>query len=378
MSQGAGSTNECVLVVDDDAELREALTVMLGASGYDIIAASNAAQAVELFSERQPALVLLDVLMPDADGFAVLRQIRGEPGGVDVAVVMMTALGDQGTRRRAVEAGADDFLTKPIQRADLLVRVRSAGSIGRLRAEVRRAQTVIRAQLDALERAQQQRKDLAALLMHDLKNPLTTCMLNAQVMLSDPSLSGVHREQISEIKEATDIIHRMLMDMLDIELTEDGQLVPQVADANLAELVNEVVGAMRLRATEEGVSIQSSVVAEAVANVDRDLVRRLVANLVDNAIAHAPTGTAVGVDLLVEDGYVELRISDEGSGVPEPHRERIFDKYARIDNEPRSGGSHGLGLTFCRLAAEVHGGRIWVEDNEPRGARFCVKIPVGT
>jgi signal transduction histidine kinase len=114
-------------------------------------------------------------------------------------------------------------------------------------------------------------------------------------------------------------------------------------------------------------------------HADPELLRRVLQNLVDNALRHSPHGNTVGIEADASDGVVVFRVRDRGPGVPAALRDRIFDKYVRIARSQGEGGApgKGLGLAFCRMAVEAHGGRIWVEDNQPHGSVFVVRIPIG-
>src|SRR6185369_5270762 len=140
------------------------------AAGYAAVQADGGERALELFAERRPDLVLLDVLMPRMDGLETCRRLRGLPGGTDTPILFLTALGDLGTHRAALDSGADDFLTKPINRTELMIRIRSLLRIGRLAREQKRSYELIRQQRDALIEAERQRQELSALIVHDLKN----------------------------------------------------------------------------------------------------------------------------------------------------------------------------------------------------------------
>jgi signal transduction histidine kinase len=108
---------------------------------------------------------------------------------------------------------------------------------------------------------------------------------------------------------------------------------------------------------------------------DRELTRRLLQNLVHNAVKHAPENTAVRIEAGVDTDGLVVRVIDKGPGVPRDELESIFDRFRTLQDDPARSGSHGLGLAFCRMAAEAQGGRIWVEDREGHGASFCVRIP---
>lgn len=168
----------------------------------------------------------------------------------------------------------------------------------------------------------------------------------------------------------------MILNLLDISKADEGKLEPRRSEVALGPLVADVLTELEVNAQVRKVSLQSSIEVEH-ARVDADLLRRLLANLVENAVRHAPAGSAVKVTAAAVAGGVELRVSDAGSGIPAEMRERIFDPFVQLEG----GGSgvasrtgRGLGLTFCKLAAEAHGGKIWIEGGSP-GSIFCVRLP---
>ncbi len=341
--------------------------------------AEGGEQGIAAFKERAPDLVLLDILMPGLDGFETCKRLKELPGGRDIPVVFLTALGDLGSHQRAIESGADDFLTKPINRTELLIRVRSLLWVKRLRDELTQGYDLIRSQRDALLRAQRQKEELSALVVHDLKNPLTAILANAGYLVNAGHLEEDHRAALRDVLGSAKAMHRMVMNLLDISRSEDGTLVPKLVDVDLRALVEEICRVVAKRAEERQLTLRHEVGISTL-RADRDLFQRLLENLVDNGLKYTPAGGTIEIRAQrASDGSVEVRISDEGDGVPKEYREKIFEKYFQLDRDVAKNAetSRGLGLAFCRLAAEAHGGRIWVEENQPKGSSFCVRIPSG-
>jgi two-component system sensor histidine kinase/response regulator len=341
-----------------------------------------------LFQQHRPALVLLDVLMPGIDGFETCRRLRALPEGGDTPILFLTALGDLGTHRSALDSGADDFLTKPINRTELLIRIRSLLRIRRLSHELKNNYDVIRAQRDALIEAERQKNELATLIVHDLKNPLSSILSNVQFLAASRDIPERDRGSLIDVLRASRSMFRMVMNLLDISRSEDGALVPRCVEFDLAKLLDEISSEMRHRLEDKGQTFALRVTPDAGGiTADRDLVRRIVENLLDNACKYTPRLGTISIEVTpfaaaapegeepVETG-IELRIRDEGEGIPAAYRHRIFDKYVRIEERAQTelGSSHGLGLVFCRRAVEAHGGTIWVEDNGDKGSCFCVRL----
>jgi len=374
-----------ILVVDDDAHIREVIQYALTQEGHAVELTGDGGAAWTRVQAGGVDLLVLDVLMPGMDGFETCRQIRMLPVVGDTPVLFLTALGDLGTHKQALDSGADDFLTKPINRTELLIRVRSLLRIKQMSDELKRNYDVIRAQHDALLGANRQKEELTALIVHDLKNPLSSILSNAQYVLSRKQLGNEEFDSLDDVVRASQAMVRLVMNLLDVSRSEDGALIPHVTEFDLTTLLAEVCKEMGRRVEDKDQKLRPTFAA-AVGPVRaaRDLIRRVLENLIDNAYKYGPRQTTISIEILaatMDDGAepaVEIRVRDEGEGVPVPYRQLIFEKYGRV--EGRGGhaarGSHGLGLVFCRRAVGVHGGAIWVEDGAGRGGCFCVRLPI--
>ncbi len=368
-----------ILVVDDSRQNRLVAEGQLSPCGYRVITAEDSTTAFAAFEAHSPDLILLDVLMPGDNGFETCRKLRQMPGGQDVPIVFVTALGDLETQRTALASGADDFLSKPVQRTELLMRVRSLLRISKLQAELRKRNELLIEQRDALLRAKRRNEELAELIVHDLRNPLASILANLQFTLSSGMLSGEPAEALKDSVHASDALHRMILNLLDVSRSDDGALRMHPGEIDLLRIAREVRDQAHQRSVQEGKDVSIVCGAGAIRlRADGALLRRVLENLIDNSLKYTPSGGKIAIELTQsEDGGAALRVRDQGPGVPEAYRSSIFDKYAQLDRDAarRARSSRGLGLAFCRLAVEAHGGRIWIEDNEPHGAVFCVALP---
>jgi signal transduction histidine kinase len=364
-----------VLVVDDNEQNRALAQAALEAEEMSVLLAVNGEEGVALFQREHPDCILLDVRMPELDGFGACERIRALPGGPETPIIFLTALRDVDTFDRALRAGADDFLTKPVRPTELIVRVQTALRLKRLGAELRKHYDVVRHQRDDLMRLQLQKERLTSFVVHDLKNPVNAIDLHAQILCRDKELSADAKESAMSIRAETRHLMRLITNLLDISKSEEGQLVPNKVPIAWRTLVKDVMGAFGAQAQARNVRLEAVVGLETI-RVDRDLFQRVIENLVENAIRHAPRDTVVRIEDGRLSGDIEIRVADSGSGVPPDQRERIFDRFVQIDSatQPASRSGRGLGLTFCKAAIEAHGGRIWVEDGNP-GAVFCMRLP---
>ncbi len=368
-----------ILVVDDNLQNRMLVEAHLAAAGYAVTLAEDGEQAVEMFVRNMPDVVLLDVVMPKMDGFEACRRMRAVRHGAEAAIVFLTALSEMGAHQDAMQAGADDFLTKPINRTELLMRVRSLVWMKRLKEGLRNGYDLIRSQREALFVAQRQKEETITYIVHDLQNPLASILANAEFLIGQEALSPELRDASHDMLEASRAMQRMVQNLLDISRSEDGALLPSTQAIDLAEMVKAIGVEMTYRLAEKKLRLETAFEVDGIkVNADPDLLRRLIENLLDNAFKYSPQNAAVEISArLSDDDAVEFRVVDHGIGVPEEMREQVFEKYVRLERETTRGrrAGRGLGLAFCRLAVEVHGGRIWVEDAKPSGAAFCVRLP---
>lgn len=365
-----------VLVVDDNEANRALARAALEDEGYQVVLASGGAMGVDLFEQHRPDAVLLDVRMPEVDGFAACEQIRAMPGGKETPVLFLTALRDIDTFDRALRMGADDFLTKPIRPAELVVRVQTAVKLRRLGAELREHYSLLKQQRDDLLRLQLQKERLMSFVVHDLKNPVNSMDLHAQLLLRDTQLSPKAANSATQIRAEARQLTRMIVNLLDLSKAEEGKLSPRKTQVDLSALVGAVLGELEVSAAARRVRLRSHLSAPRL-RADEDLFERLLTNLVENAIRHAPEASTVTVSTTEDEDGVEVRVADVGPGIPAELRETVFEPFTQVGSglrTPMTRSGRGLGLTFVKLAVEAHGGRIWVEDAEP-GAVFCARFP---
>jgi signal transduction histidine kinase len=364
-----------ILVVDDNRDNCALAQATLEDDDCNVIVATSGEAALRAFETTRPDCVLLDVRMPGMDGFEVCERIRALPGGHEIPVVFLTAQRELETFDRALRAGGDDFLTKPIRPAELVVRVQAAVRLRRMSVDLREHYEIVRRQRDDLMRLQLQKERLTEFVVHDLKNPVTAMDLHAQMLLRNREIPASARNSAERIREDARSLLRMIMNLLDIAKGEEGQLAPQAGEIDAKQLASTVCEELEVRARAERVVLEHHVTLDRPLRADGDLLRRVLENLVENAVRYAPEDSVVRLSIEAHEGAVELRVADQGAGVPEHMREQVFERFVQLEDEgQKNRAGRGLGLSFCKLVAEAHGGRIWVEDAAP-GAAFCLRLP---
>jgi signal transduction histidine kinase len=307
-------------------------------------------------------------------GITLTRALRDDPTTAQLAVVILTAATDPETQREALAAGADDYLVKPIRRVELLLRVRSLLRIRALTKHLRRQTRRVEQQRDQLVDALQLRQQLFSMVVHDLKNPLAGMRGNLGLVLRSHGVSPDQRDALSDVDDAAEWMQRMVLQILDLTRPDGEGIEVDCVAVDAVALLEQVASPARRQLAE----LDRRLVVDLVAGgetvwADPGLLRRLVANLVDNAGRFAPRGTAVVLRAQPCSSGWRLDVEDEGPGVDLDKRSVIFEPYIRLEKSSRQ--TRGLGLAFCRLAAEAHGGCIGVEDRPGGGARFWIELP---
>jgi signal transduction histidine kinase len=326
-----------------------------------------------------PDLCILDVSMPAGDlgvddrstGFEVCRRIKRDPRTARIPVIFVTALNDTTDRVKAIEAGGDDFLTKPHNRLVLGARVRSL-------LKLKATTDALEASYLRLRNLEKLRDDLMKMIVHDLKTPLTSIVATLE-MLDDGDFGVVtdgQRQAIGDCSGRADELLKLIEDLLEVARLEETTLQIDRAPLAPARFLRELVDEWALRFRQSGARAVVEVApGTPTVEADRSLLQRVVANLLQNAIAHSNKAVSLRLSARPHDEGVLFTVADDGPGIPPEYHDVIFRKFERVRTPGLAHGS-GLGLAFCKLAVEAHGGRIWVQSRPGEGAQFHFTIPV--
>jgi two-component system, sensor histidine kinase and response regulator len=359
-----------ILVVDDSAVNRKLLAACLAETGHELIEAESGERALELAHAQHPDLVLLDVMMPGIDGFETTRRLKAAAGDGFLPIVLITALNDHASRLTGIATGADDFLTKPFDRQELLARVKNLLAL--------RAKDLALVERSlALVELNRFKDEMSALIVHDLKNPMAVILSTCDFLsreLGPGAADAIHREALEDARTAGRRVMRLLANLLDVSRIEASHLDLRRAPTDVGALLDDIAHQRRLLAQAKRIGLD--VAAHGLVNVDADgdLLSRAVENMVDNSLRHTPRDGRV--ELAAEGSHELVRISVANTGKPIPVEARslIFEKFGQAS--PLVGRTNlGMGLYFCRLATELHGGRIWVEETPAFATVFVMELP---
>lgn len=358
-----------ILVVDDDPLARRSVRAMLERGFYQVETAESGEEALALLPSYQPELVLLDIQMPGMDGLEVCRRIRELPNGELLPIIFLTADERPDIHSLASQAKGDDFLRKPVLHGELIVRIRSLMRLKRLQAEVQEER-------DNLLDLQKQREQLFQFIVHDLKNPLTAIQVGLEILEDKEDKSRTSHVQLRRLRDTAHSMGRMIQNILDIGRAEQVGLELRKTRIPLGTWIPRLLKELESQARSRSHGLSWDCPEGLEIEADQEFLRRLLLNLVENALKYSPAGSHTQVEARASKRGVRLAVRDQGQGIPEPMRERIFGKFVRLDEaETGTRSGSGLGLAFCQLVAEAHDGRIWVEENPTGGSVFMVEIP---
>ena len=340
MAAVAGSL-PLILVADDVEANVELLVDQLETLGFHTVVARDAPSALASCLERRPDLVILDVSMPAGDlgvadrgaGFEVCRRLKRDARTARIPVIFVTALGDTADRVKAIEAGGDDFLTKPHHRLVLNARVRAL-------LKLKGATDALEEGLKRLRELQKVRDDLMKMIVHDLKTPLTSVLATLEMARDGDfgALTPPQARALSDAEGKAEDLLALIEDLLEVARIEEQTITLQPEPIAPAALLAEIVYDWGLRFKQEGATATVDVADDApVFRADKVLLKRVLSNLVQNALTHTAGPVHLALEARADANGILFTVADDGPGIPSEYQEIIFRKFERVRaaNAPR-------------------------------------------
>ncbi len=330
-------------------------------SGYHARGVFSGPQALKALEEETFDLVVLDIMMPEMDGIEVLKEIRKRYSLSDLPVIMATAKTESADMVKAFEAGANDYVTKPIDLWVLLARIQVHLKLRQLTKE---------------------KDEFLAIASHDLKNPLNNIHGYAKLLLmiakQGEPVTEEMRTMLERIVRQSHLMLRIIVDFLDYHALQEGALTLAREVVNLNDLVRECVNEHAASAAHKVLSLEFTPSAEpALVNVDPDRIRQVLYNLLSNAIKFSERGSVIRTWVEVKDSdVVRVSVRDAGPGLRPEDRAKVFEKFGRTGSVGTAGerGS-SIGLSIAKRFVEMHDGRIGCENHPEGGAVFWFELP---
>lgn len=360
-----------VLIVDDDEIIRKLLRRVLERSGFVIDEAASGEQALEQIEQDPPDLILLDVVMDGIDGFQTCRKLKGIEKMAEVPIVFVTGRSDTGSIVEGLNAGGNDYITKPINRHEALARIRNhlkMRKLMRMQAEF----------IDGLKKANLAKNRVIGVASHDLRNPIASIRGLSEFLLESGPLNEDQREIATTIQTTSDRMLNLVEELLDLSVIESGEERTDYEPCNISEIVSSSIGIYQFTANKKSIEIHFEEIGDVpdLLLLDKMQFRRLTDNLLSNAIKYSPLETKITVCIEAEGEDLRIIVEDEGPGIPKEEMHKLFTDFGKTSVQPTgSETSTGLGLSICKKIAEVHKGSIHAANREDRsGMRFTVEL----
>ena len=365
-----------ILLCDDVPSNLRILGRLLRSDGYRVRVATSGEAAVRAVARRVPDLVLMDVLMPELDGFETSRRIHSIEGAAAVPIIFISGLDTPRSKVEAFTSGGVDYITKPFEPAE--VRARVANHL-RLRGLQRRLEGRNRDLEEAnkrLESLQRMQESLTNLVVHDLRSPLTGVVTALELLDEDlPTNAEMQREELNLARTAAASMTDLVNDLLGVSKLEAAEMPLQFDVHPFPAIWADVVDALGGLAADQRVVFDGE--GPLAVECDAGLMRRVLINLIHNGLKYSPEEAPVVVRARSAGGRLRVEVSDAGPGIEEKYWGRIFEKFGQVDVRQGSRrSSTGLGLTFCKLAVEAHGGRIGLTSEVGVGTTFWFSLPL--
>jgi two-component system, sensor histidine kinase and response regulator len=377
MNTGSEQTRR-IMLVDDEPRNLALLEARLCDLGCELQSFTSAADAIASFDDRQPDLVLLDLVMPGLGGLDVLAHIRKHPRGEHVPVILVTAHSERHHRVRGLQAGADEFLEKPIDGPLLVARVQTLLRLKQSRDELQRSRDSLSVRNELLERLQRDQRELVQFIVHDLKTPLAIVTANLRWARENVSAQNLVAlaDALDDASVCSDRVRSMIEDLLTVSRLEDAALPMRLEALPLREFLREIISSCARQAAAKGIAVSLREGSEQTIRADSALLRRVIENVLENSLRYTPVSGVIAISCTPRpEGVVEIALCNNGPAIPASDRERIFDKFVRGTSDACAGGSAGLGLYFCKRAIEAHHGTIRVTETKEWPACFVVHLP---
>lgn len=353
-----------ILIVDDIAANLKVLGGILREEGYKVRPVPSGQLALRAAQKEKPDLILLDIMMPEMDGYEVCRQLKATEELSNIPVIFISALNDTNDLIKAFQAGGVDYITKPFQAEEVLARVATHLKICRQANELRELIAV--------------KDKFFSIIAHDLRGPIGNILLISESISEKGKLDEDTLYSFIEMqRELSEETFQLLGNLLNWARANTNQIEFYPTQLNLQDVISDCLKGINIQRLNKEISVSETFKSEIPVWADENMLRLILRNLLSNAIKFTPRGGSITIRTSDEkSGMVTISIQDTGIGIPA----EILGNLFRIDvNNKRHGtegeGSNGLGLILCKELVEKNGGSIWVESTEGQGTTFSFDIP---
>ena len=356
-----------IIVVDDTSANLKLLQEMLRAKGYLVLTFLRGAMALKAAAKNPPDLILLDINMPEMNGFEVCKRLKADEVLKDIPVIFISALTETADKVKAFAVGGVDYITKPFQFEEVNARVETHLRLRRLQVE--------------LQELNELKNHFLGMAAHDLRTPLGGIMGISELLADQlsPLLTEKQSRFFNMLLASSQFMAGMVNDLLDMSVIESGHLTIERRMVDITVPIKRIVEINEMFAAPKNISIAISCqeqLPQVYADINR--IEQVINNLLSNAIKYSQPGTDITVRLLHENNEVIISVADQGPGILEKEQHKLFHAFGKTSVQPTSEKerSTGLGLLIVKKIMEAHEGRLWLLSEPGKGTEFFFSLPV--
>ena len=362
-----------ILIVDDVMSNVLLLKVLLTNEKFAIATASNGRQALEQVEKENPDLVLLDVMMPDMSGFEVAQHLKSNPQTAEIPIIFLTALNSTADIVKGFQVGANDFISKPFNKEELIIRVTHQISLVA-------AKRLILSKTEELQRTIAGRDKLYSVIAHDLRSPMGSIKMVLNMLILNLPFEKIGAEMyelLTMANQTTEDVFSLLDNLLKWTKSQIGKLNVVYQDVDLVEVTDGVIEIFSMVASLKKIRIREMKPERMMVNADIDMLKTVVRNLLSNAIKFSKENSEILVKMEEVNGMAVVSVQDHGCGISEEGQKKLLhaDTHFSTFGTNNEEGS-GLGLLLCKDFVVKNGGKLWFTFKEGEGSIFSFSIPV--
>lgn len=361
-----------ILIVDDVVSNVLLLKILLSNEKYQVCTANSGKMCIEQAKNEKPDLILLDVMMPDISGFDTAVILKKDPATRDIPIIFLTALNNPSDLVHGFKVGANDFLTKPFNKEELLVRVMHQITLVA-------AKRLIQQQNEELRQTIGNRDKMYSVIAHDLRSPMASIRMVLNLVVSAVTPESVGQELFDLLDNAnreSEEVHDLLDNLLKWTKSQTGRLTVVMQDLDLNDIIPGVVDIFTMIASTKHIKLNYRATdAPLVVRADNDMLKTIVRNLMSNAIKFSPEESSIDIIMQPEGDYAKISVRDHGVGISP---ERLGNLFKKGETTYGTGGEEGsgLGLQLCADFANKIGGSVTVDSTLGEGSTFSVLVPL--
>jgi len=370
-----------ILVIEDNPANLSVLFSLLDEAGFEVLVSLDGESALRSAEEGRPDIILLDVMLAGIDGFETCRRLKASEKTRDIPVIFMTALTKTVDKVKGFELGAVDYITKPFEPEEVLVRVKTHLTIQQLQHDLRMKNEELEASLERERDLNKLKTRFLSIASHEFRTPLSMILFSNNLLrryiqvVPDQHTAAEMIQELDGIEKTVKQMTGTLDDILRIAKSETSKFIFNPTLIDFGDLCRNVVEKFKVMAAETHTIIFSDSVEHLQAFVDPKLMEHILSNLLSNAMKYSPKGGTIRCDLVQENGKIILSVKDEGIGIPAQDQRHLFDAFYRGVNVDEIQGT-GLGLSIVKQFVELHGGTIALESEANKGTTFTVVLPL--